>query len=219
MPDTGDFGLGRLPAEDERDRNYLMASAVDDSTLRPYRFYSTGKILDQGSTSSCVGHAWRQWLSSALMRTKSGPDPFDIYYQAQRHDEWPGEDYDGTSVRAGAKVLQTAGHISTYVWAFDAATMRRWLLNNKGTVVVGTWWFEKMFVPDGKGYLDPSGTPVGGHAYLVVGFSQPKNAFRIVNSWGSDWGQNGRAWVRYNDMDFLVQEGGEACTAVEKLVG
>jgi len=211
-------GLGRLHAPDERDMQYLMSTATPAATMRPQRFYRTGKILDQGETPTCVGHAWRQWLSSAVMMTKTGPNPFEIYYQAQRNDEWPGEDYDGTSVRAGAKILQAAGHISTYVWAFNADTMRRWLLNNHGTVVVGTWWFDKMFTPDRQGYLDPSGTPVGGHAYLVVGFSQTKNAFRIVNSWGKEWGQNGRAWVSYNDMDFLVQEGGEACTAVEKLI-
>jgi hypothetical protein len=33
-----------------------------------------------------------------------------LYHEAQRIDEWPGEDYDGTSVRAGMDVLRTEGH-------------------------------------------------------------------------------------------------------------
>ena len=40
-----------------------------------------------------------------------------------------------------------------------------------------------------------------GHALAVVGYDDTKygGSFRIMNSWGSDWADNGFVWVRYND--------------------
>lgn len=36
------------------------------------------------------------------------------------------------------------------------------------------------------------------HASLVVGFDDVKNAFKIINSWESDWGENGYFWMDYD---------------------
>src|SRR5579871_3475256 len=48
----------------------------------------------------------------------------------------------------------------------------------------------------------------GGHAQCVVGYDDKKydGAFLIMNSWGSQWGNNGFAWVRYPDFKFFVRE-------------
>lgn len=37
------------------------------------------------------------------------------------------------------------------------------------------------------------------HAMVVVGFDDGKNAFQIMNSWGTSWGNDGFCWVRYDD--------------------
>jgi|SRR5690349_22174584 len=182
------------------------------------RYYRMGPVLDQGSTPMCVGYGWRQWLSSAVLMTKDGPSAPVIYREAQKLDEWPGEDYDGTSVRGGVKALQERGHVASYVWAFDAATARDWILAGKGTVVFGTDWYEGMFDPDAKHFLNLSGGVAGGHCYLVCGYSSERKAFRIVNSWGAGWGDKGRAWIRFDDADRLIKAAGEACTAVEQKV-
>lgn len=39
--------------------------------------------------------------------------------------------------------------------------------------------------------------PDGGHAMLVVGYSDEMNAFKVVNSWGPGWGNNGFVWIDY----------------------
>ncbi|HNP21065.1 MAG TPA: C1 family peptidase [Panacibacter sp.] len=48
----------------------------------------------------------------------------------------------------------------------------------------------------------------GGHAMCVIGYDDRKEggAFQILNSWGSQWGQNGVAWVRYSDFKQFVRE-------------
>jgi len=37
----------------------------------------------------------------------------------------------------------------------------------------------------------------GGHAMLVVGYDDERNAFKVVNSWGKAWGNEGFVWIDY----------------------
>lgn len=37
----------------------------------------------------------------------------------------------------------------------------------------------------------------GGHAMLVVGYDDKRNAFKVVNSWGKEWGNQGFVWIDY----------------------
>lgn len=36
------------------------------------------------------------------------------------------------------------------------------------------------------------------HAVVIVGWDDAKGAWRVRNSWGTGWGENGYAWVKYN---------------------
>ena len=42
----------------------------------------------------------------------------------------------------------------------------------------------------------------GGHAMCVIGYDDTVNggSFRIVNSWGTGWGDNGYFWLSYKDF-------------------
>lgn len=218
-----EYGLGRRVASDPRDFNYLarqvLALPLKPPSPRSSPYYRTGRVLDQGSTPQCVGYSWRQWLSSAPIMSKGGPDASLVYREAQLVDEWPGQDYDGTSVRAGAKVLHALGHIHSYWWGFNSVTVRDWILDGWGTVVLGINWYEAMFHPDNDGCIEPRGPLRGGHALLCVGYSAGRKAFRLINSWGEGWGQKGRCWLRAQDLDLLLEQQGEACMAVEQQVG
>lgn len=39
------------------------------------------------------------------------------------------------------------------------------------------------------------------HAMVLAGYSDSKNAFKLINTWGSSWGNNGNIWV---DYDFFL---------------
>jgi hypothetical protein len=45
--------------------------------------------------------------------------------------------------------------------------------------------------------------PAGGHAICVIGYDDEKygGAFEIQNSWGTDWGNEGYAWIPYRVFD------------------
>jgi C1A family cysteine protease len=47
-----------------------------------------------------------------------------------------------------------------------------------------------------------------GHAMCVIGYDDQKHggAFRIMNSWGEEWGERGDCWVKYRDFDYFVKE-------------
>jgi hypothetical protein len=152
-------------------------------------------------------------------------DPAVLYHEAQKVDEWPGEDYDGTSVRALFKVLKTRGYVEEYRWAFDAKTVIDHVLA-RGPVVLGTTWTRDMFMPDSKGYIYFTGPIEGGHAYTVIGcqleHACPDGSIgraRIINSWGRGWGpHNGRAWITMKTLQALIEDYGEACVSTEKML-
>ena len=44
------------------------------------------------------------------------------------------------------------------------------------------------------------------HAMLVVGFNNEFQAFKVVNSWGKSWGDNGFAWIDYKAFENVLNE-------------
>lgn len=40
----------------------------------------------------------------------------------------------------------------------------------------------------------------GGHAVVLTGYDNEKQAFRLLNSWGPNWGENGYIWATYEKI-------------------
>lgn len=78
-----------------------------------------------------------------------------------------------------------------------------------GAMVGGSFMGEmkgqKVWIPSRSDY---SKMGFGGHAMCVIGYDDylEGGAFQIMNSWGTEWGENGVAWIRYKDFDFFVKE-------------
>jgi hypothetical protein len=211
-----EHGLGRLYSPDPRDRSFMLSRPVTERNSRFWWGYRTR--LDQGNTPQCVAYAWSHFIVDA---PDSHPAPLiapaDLYHQAQTMDEWPGEDYDGTSVRGGAKAMLAVAEIQAeYRWAFDLTTVIANILE-VGPIVVGTNWYEAMFDPDRSNYIRIGGGVAGGHAWKVDGVNVAKRFLRMKNSWGRDWGRGGYARITFDDFERLLGEDGEACMAVERL--
>lgn len=223
-------GFGRIHSPDPNDRKYPMRMLLRPTKLPVHRYYRLGPYLplDQGDTGTCVAHAWTGFLDAAPMMCKDAPSPYDTYRGIVATDEFTENDDEanapdanlqmGTSVRAGAKYLQGKGFLKSYVWANNADEAAAWLLSGKGTLVAGTNWYYGMSDLDRDGYAVPEGGVLGGHSYLVIGYNRVTKSFRIINSWGKDWGTKGKCWIHHMDMDKLIKEDGEMCAAVEQLV-
>jgi hypothetical protein len=229
---TLDPKLDRIPQFDERSKKFNVRYSLATGTPTSHTWYFGGAPwrskgnLDQGAEGACVGFGWTQELiaSPAVSRFKTldAGNAFarDVYHRAQKLDEWPGEDYEGTSVLAGAKAVSALGFIPEYRWAFSVDDLML-AVSHLGPAVVGTSWMEGMDRWDKNGVLTASGNVRGGHCYLIRGvllnpiwLREP--VFRITNSWGDDWGIGGDAFIRVSDFEKLMKDGGEACIPMRR---
>ncbi len=227
---SSDPRLDWNPTHDPKSQNYpiraLMGTVVPDEP----RMWAPGAVLDQGREGACVGFGWTGELLASPK-----PDPYTtseegsgyalgVYREAQRIDEWAGEDYSGTSVLAGAKVIHQRSLITNYRWAFSVEDVRDAIITN-GPVVIGIPWYEEMYWTADSGLVTVGGDLVGGHCILLTGYhpsmripGEPYSArykvFRWRNSWGPSYGRNGNGYVRYEDLRVLLSGWGEACVPV-----
>lgn len=196
-----------------------LAMPVEEP-LPNYRYWSPMSPVLNQQGGVCVGAGWSGWMRCMPTRTLDGPDMYEIYRQAVLLDEWTDNDRDGetrefgTSVRAGAQVLQRQGRIGEYVWAFDVETIVRWLLT-KGPVVIGTNWYTGMLEVGAQGLVHARGSVEGGHCTYLLGANRKSERVRGMNSWSKDWGRGGRFSLSFDDLALLIAEEGEACAAVE----
>jgi hypothetical protein len=52
-------------------------------------------------------------------------------------------------------------------------------------------------------YDDTSSPRTGDHAMVLVGYSERRQAFKVMNSWGTGWGDGGFGWVSYRAIKQL----------------
>lgn len=179
------------------------------------------ECLDQGQQGACVGFGWTHELLAQPVRVV-GVDPFAVYNRAKQLDDQPGEDYEGTSVLAGAKVIQELGHMTEYRWALSIEDVLATLAVH-GPVVIGVDWYAGMEDVDAQGYIHPTGDVMGGHCTCLRGVVRDSNdprGWAAVgrNSWGRSWGIDGGDFrIGATDLDKLRATNGEFCVPVVRL--
>lgn len=236
-------GLGRQHATDPKDRNYILTqerlrSARRGTTLRRRtRPWGIGPILDQGSTNQCTCYSAVQQIQSAprledLHLTTADIDA--IYREALKIDEFPGEADQGTSERAVQKILTDVATLRRvlqrpdlkkaynleYLWVTDPDIEREYLAT-RGMLLQGTDFLSGMETPDKHGYVEPTGDVIGGHEYVKAWWFGPRhykypNSYMYVNSWGANWGINGRFFMKADADHFLwLQSNGDLVSPIE----
>lgn len=220
-----DRRLDRLVQFDDRSRAFPIRELIGTPRPRSYTWGVPGglsQVLDQGSEGACVGFAWAgERAARPVAKPTTDADALAVYRHAQTLDEWPGEDYSGTSVLAGAKAAQARGWLRSYRWAFGLDDVLA-TLGTYGPVVLGIPWFDSMYDPTPRdartgrvaATITVSGSVVGGHAILARGVNLRREEVVLRNSWGSGWGDRGDAAVSFADLDRLLRERGEACVPV-----
>lgn len=211
--------LGRLIEFDDRSREYPIRALL--STTKKPRSYTwrCDTWLDQGASSSCVGHSWAHEIAARpAVDVVTSADAFSIYRRAQELDQWPGEDPQvlGSSIIAGAKATMETGRMTEYRWAFSMDDLIM-AVGNHGPVIAGTIWTSSMFEVNPDGFLKEGGSIAGGHAYLINGISIKNKYFKIHNSWGQSWGDGGKAKISFDHMEKLMYQNGEFCVPVKRV--
>lgn len=222
------------PTFDERSKAFPIRAAIAERPKQRTKKWRNGVILDQGREGACVGFGWTAEALSTpvsvdLTRVKADvprdPTAFAqaIYHRAKQIDPWEGENYEGTSVLAGAKAMREAGLIKEFRWCFSVEDVIDAILTT-GPVVLGIYWYDSMYDAP-NGILDVSGEIVGGHCITAVGFKLAKDSVTgedtviLQNSWGYSWGTWGLAEIRVRDLKALLDNDGEACVPFKRSYG
>ena len=184
------------------------------------------KILNQYSSGACTGFALAGAIN--LLYQQAGQDirvsPRMLYEMAKRHDEWPGEDYDGSSLRGAIKGWRNMGVCREDYWPFrmrrkGELTVRRAkearshtvgayyrlrpeishyhaALNETRVIVVSARVHQGWDdPPDGR--IEKQDKVDGAHAFAIVGYDE--QGFWLQNSWTEGWGLKGLAHWSYED--------------------
>lgn len=80
------------------------------------------------------------------------------------------------------------------LWAVDE--MKQALAAGK-LIMAGVLVTDSFLQPQNGVIPVPEGRLLGLHAIALCGYDDTKQAFRIVNSWGTAWGEKGFAWLPY----------------------
>lgn len=234
---TSDQRLDCVRQVDIRSLAYPVQGALDAEAKKVprSRTWRLDVRLDQGSEGACVGFGWTHELAASPVAIKEANATFarkEVYWEAQKIDEWPGgaypgasPQYEGTSVLAGAKVVKRLGFIDSYRWALSPKDLVA-AVGHLGPAVIGVDWYEGMFDTDADGFIHPTGQIRGGHCICVVGVKVVKKDrnkpstysnldplrthFVLVNSWGKNWGEGGACKLALIDL-MKLWPGGSFC--------
>ena len=233
---------------EKTDNGYILNALQDVPDLRDWPFEpSLGKlhryirppsglvILDQQQEGACTGFglAANINLLNQDRGDKTRVSPRMLYEMAKRHDEWPGEDYAGSSCRGAIKGWYNMGVCSDGKWKYTAnnpggLTVARAKDARKNTI--GAYYRIQPRISDFHAALNEAGAiycsakthrgwqrphettyiipfdkePQGGHAFAIVGYNS--KGFWVQNSWGQHWGKSGLALWLYEDWHLNLMD-------------
>jgi hypothetical protein len=116
---------------------------------------------------------------------------------------------DGLSVcKAGVNL----GYLKEYRHAFSFGDLVLALQDQP--VIMGTYWHQSMFNPSSTGFISPGGDTVGGHEYLALGVNTEQQYLTFLNSWSANWGDRGRFYMTFADVQTLLADQGDVTVPV-----
>ncbi|HVK58753.1 MAG TPA: C1 family peptidase, partial [Candidatus Kapabacteria bacterium] len=217
-PDTLDF----------RDLMYVPTLVEVQPEVRLTEYRKIGvPILDQGSEGACTGFGLASVVNYLLRTRNYAPErsqasPYLLYHLARRYDEWPGEDYSGSSARGAMKGWHKHGICSVELYksngridgsviedcakrplgAYFRVNHRDIVAMHAAITEVGILYATAQ-VHSGWNKTTSNGNipfedqMLGGHAFAIVAYDE--DGFWLQNSWGEDWGKDGFARISYDD--------------------
>lgn len=227
---TKDPRLDRLPEKDPRMAEFTTRKLLGPKADEPpkSKMWSLNIWLDQGAEGACTGFSRAHNLASSprVVRGVTQELAQRLYQRAKDLDQWPGTQYEGSSVLGAVKAAQEFGLVESFYWSFHIEDFLHGMTYH-GPATVGCNWYSGMRDPDANGYIHPTGSVDGGHAILVLGqelifggngphgIDMDRSYIVWHNSWGKRWGIQGRAKMSMREFDALCQEDAEVCFSVD----
>ena len=219
-------GKGLLYSEEETrilltEDNKIQREDVDEELVRKSWEYK--EVFDQKNTSMNVGCAWTTYLSTKMPIEELGMSEAEfaksIYHESQTVDPWGQQTFVtnplysteinhkyGTSVITAATILREQNFFKELVWTDDTYDLSNFILT-KGAAIVASSWTSEMNNVDPNGFVRPNGAYEGNHCWLVYGVDDVWETFFALNSWGRQYGKDGKFLVKFADMKKILKDG------------
>jgi hypothetical protein len=208
------YGLGWYPSTIDK-RDYPLSAyirGVSEVTDKIWEF--TADALNQLDKPHCGGFTMAHYgICHPMPSIYTNDDGHDFYKQCKITDLQPGME-NGTSCRSMAVTGKRLGMWKTYAFATSVDEIYQWILT-EGSVMMGTEWYEGMFLPDENNIIHCTGSIAGGHAWLALGVNLNTGFIDGLTSWGPDFGDNGHFKISLTEFSYLFARQGEAIAAVE----
>lgn len=208
-----DKRLGRQMVHDPKSRNFPLLATVDRSTWRDKRIRVYDPLINpnqcHGECTGCANAMMHNTVGNRLAGKVLGIEyAHKVYSMATSLDPWEGTwppDDTGSSGLAAAKAAQTLGIGEEYRHIFGGADEVVQSIQNGRAVSCGTWWYGDMFTQV-KGIIEPTGSKVGGHQYLVRGYEKKRDLV-LIRCW---WGIFQDVFIKREHLNDLIMDGGDA---------
>jgi hypothetical protein len=184
---------------------FSTTAALEAKTLITYNWPGTNLDLSEQIVLSCSGGG-----NCANGGYASDAADYLVNYGTSLESCYPYTQADGTCSSRCANWQSSAYKIASWSYVFAGGTASTNTLKNaiytSGPVVA---WFRvyydfQHFYGSGV-YSYTSGSWVGNHFVLVVGWDDSQNAFIVKNSWGSSWGESGYFRISYSELAGTTQ--------------
>ena len=181
-------------------------------------------LLNQEHWSACAGMTMTAALEHEPgIRTIGSEWGINFYFDAQDHDEFPGSERPGSSIKGyGTSMLAVCeeakrrGLIKSWHRAYTIEEVIIGL-GYYSCPLFGFTWTEGMADPDSKGLSHPTGKIIGGHAHLGTFVNLRDELIGGPNSW-FEWNKvmHGFWVMKISGVENRLHHGGE-CIFIEKV--
>jgi C1A family cysteine protease len=183
-------------------------------------------VKNQGSCGSCWAFATTAGLESQVMMATGGM-PIDLSEQILVSCSGVGSCSGGSSAAASSFIRDTGLPLESCLqytatnnlcsnaclnWENDTQSINEWhpasanindirnAVYSYGPVIATMYVYNDFYSYRSGVYSYATGSYVGAHAVLVVGYDDIQQAFIVKNSWGSGWGEAGYFMISYDEV-------------------
>jgi C1A family cysteine protease len=114
--------------------------------------------------------------------------------------------FNGCSLMPNSSQLSEASNfkINSYskIPVSDVTAIKTMLVNKHPVIITVALDESFSYAQPGFIWKSYSGTPSISHTIVICGYDNSKNAYKVMNSWGTTWAEAGYSWIDYT---FLTQ--------------
>ncbi|WP_372882999.1 C1 family peptidase [Psychromonas sp.] len=173
-----------------------------------------GMVLDQGQEGACTGFGLAAVINFLKIHENkpTGVSARMLYEMARKHDEWPGENYDGSSCRGAIKGWKNMGVCSEKIWPYSTTNPGNLSIDkakDARSTILGAYYRLRANLNDYHVALNETGE-IYVSARVHSGWRNPRknranDKFATIVPSSNHIGGHAFAIVGYNQLGFIVQ--------------